>query len=489
MVELTVALVAGLVVAMGVVGLSREATATFSDEGRSSAAEATLRVAIERLRGDLQRAGYMSTGNIVLDPFLALTPGSTAGAANQAAYLPTAAAPTCALGGMCGLQNLTSIYWLDNGSNGAGAVNNKVTSAAQTPTASPVALTPDLIQIAGNMTTSEEFDVQNIVYGSNAACAAGGTVITLSPASPAIVRTFGGTPPNAANAASYTTILGNIFTPDGASTFLVRLVDNTGKSQFLATCPPPTVGFDAAFNPYVLVDGANTPIFYGSASGTTSVVGGVTGRCLGCQINPVQIVEWELTNSSSGAGATHKEPTFDSANLGNLSSLVKTADANKYDLMRTYLDATGTFLSGTSEIVAEYAVDLSFAFTGESGTSAAPTATSNTTSCAFDDNASPSCNSRWGQQVHPIVPGTVPPFYGPQRIRTVRARITTRTALPDRSEAIPIVPGPYPSAAPFQTYLYRYNLPAGAYPAPLTWARARTVTTEVATPNLMRNFY
>ena len=71
LVELTVALVAGLIVAIGIVGLSREATATFHEEMRSSAAEATLRAAVDRLRADLQRASYMSTPNIVSDPKVA----------------------------------------------------------------------------------------------------------------------------------------------------------------------------------------------------------------------------------------------------------------------------------------------------------------------------------------------------------------------------------------------------------------------------------
>ena len=41
---------------------------------RSSAAEANLRTAIDRLRADLGRAGYMSTGNIATDPLIAKAP-------------------------------------------------------------------------------------------------------------------------------------------------------------------------------------------------------------------------------------------------------------------------------------------------------------------------------------------------------------------------------------------------------------------------------
>lgn len=41
-IELSVALTAGLIVTLGIVALSREATRTFHEEVRASAAEATL---------------------------------------------------------------------------------------------------------------------------------------------------------------------------------------------------------------------------------------------------------------------------------------------------------------------------------------------------------------------------------------------------------------------------------------------------------------
>ncbi len=472
MIELTVALVAGLIVAMGIIGLSREATNTFNEEGRTTAAEAGLRVAIERLRADVQRAGYMSTGNILRDPGVAHVPGSLPGAVNPAAYRPVATgAPSGAAGavGMFGLQNLASLYWLDNGST----VNNIGLSATQTP-----ALTPDLIQIAGNMTTSEQFDIQTVA-STNAACGAGGTVITLYPNSAALMRTLGGTP-NAGNAATLGPILQNIFAPDSGSSFLLRLVDKTGHAQFLATCPTSgafaTAGIDASGNPYVRVDGGNTPILYATAGANNiSTVGGVSGFCAGCMVNPVQIVQWEITNSSGGGTDTEPTPNTNIDYLG----LTAAADTDKYDLMRSFLDARGSIVTSTSEVVAEYAVDLSFAFTGDNGTSLAPAGTSSVTSCAFDQGA---CNAAWAQQAYAAVAPQ-----GPQRIRSVRARLTTRAALPDRSAtiALPNPPGQYTG----QTFFYRYSLPAGVYPPPFTFARARTVSTEVSLPNLARNFY
>ena len=88
MIELTVALLAGLIVATGIVALSREATNTFHEEARSSAAEAALRGAIDRLRADIQRAGFMSTGNITLDPMIAKAPGQPNVVGNAVKLLP-----------------------------------------------------------------------------------------------------------------------------------------------------------------------------------------------------------------------------------------------------------------------------------------------------------------------------------------------------------------------------------------------------------------
>ncbi len=72
-------------------------------------------------------------------------------------------------------------------------------------------------------------------------------------------------------------------------------------------------------------------------------------------------------------------------------------------------------------------------------------------------------------------------------IRSVRVRLVTRAAEPDRTLDVP-VPNPTPP------YTYRYCvLPAGCDPLNLAgvlqYARARTLTAEVALPNQSRNYY
>jgi type II secretory pathway pseudopilin PulG len=435
LVELTVALLAGLIVAMGIVSISREATSTFHEEARSSAAEAALRTAVDRLRADLQRAGYMSTGSIALAPRIAFPLGGARVAVN---------APV-------GIRNLTSISLGPGGS----LANGLALSAQQ-----PIALTPDLIQITGNMTSADEFDVASV----NPAGPAGCTRISLVPTSPAMVRVLGTVAP------LNTAELRNAFFPSLLSTntyqFIVRLVDTNQCAQYLATCKTSAqvAGLDAGNIPYVDID-PNTAVVTANAAGTSCGISGFGERST---VNPVMTVQWEIT---AQAGAIDPEPA-QYAGLGGAA-----AAATKYDLMRSYVDANGVIVPDTSEIVAEYAVDLSFAFSVDTGTALNP----NILTFPFD---TPASNNLWGQPKIPPVPNQ-----GPQRIRSIRARLVTRTAVPDRSVNILVAPTNYGT----QEFAYRYCVLANGCAAnsagALQWARTRTITTEVALPNQAGNFY
>ena len=437
LIELTVALVAGLIVAIGIVGLSREATATFHEEMRSSAAEATLRAAVDRLRADLQRAAYMSTPNITRDPRVAMP----IGAPNSVFGINPGT------GG--GIVHLAGIHLISGGS-----AANAPLSASQVP-----ALTPDIIEIGGNMTSAEQFDVQTIAQ--NGVCAR----ITLSDTSPAMYRL------NAAGPNAQAAELNNIFQPVPGFQFIVRLLDDTGRSQFLATCPEvsPTGINNAAVPPIAWVDVALgvAPILTPQATGN---LGGVTPIPAGrAWINPVQIVHWEITSAAA-------EPAQYQAALG-MQSLAAGIDPNKYDLVRSYVAANGAVIPQSSEVVAEYAVDFKFAFSVDAAPPNTP-GLPNMVTFAFDNPA----NQAWANDVFLVQGGA----NMPQRIRIVRARIATRTAQPDRAVNVPV--------ANFgaEAFLYRYCMTAGAcdtQDGTLRWARTRTLTTEVSLPNQAGAFF
>jgi type II secretory pathway pseudopilin PulG len=455
LIELTVSLVAGLIVALGIMTLSREATRTFNEEMRGSAAEATMRTAIDRLRADLQRAGYMSTANIMGDPAMAKAPT----AASNVTYVKNAA--------LKGLLRLSSINLAPSGSP-FGNPGGLPLSVVQTP-----ALAPDLFEIGGNMTTAEQFEVQMIVP-STGAC----TQILLSAASPAIYRiaSAGLTPTSATALASAE--MSNAFQPVPAGTatqFIVRLVDTTGHTQYLATCPQAAAaGITPAGQPYVWIDTTSTPIQYASQTGT---LGGVTGYGVGCIVNPVQIVRWEITTATlEQTSQAQYAVGLDNQSLNYGGGVV---DATKYDLMRTYVDATGTAVPATSEIVAEYAVDLKLAFSVDTTTLGDQFPA--ITTLAFDDPT----NANWAKDVSTVIPAT--PNLGPQRIRSARVRLVTRASQADRTVNVAV------TNFGAQEFMYRYCVNATPSCATndqtLRWARARTVTAEVALPNTSSAFY
>jgi prepilin-type N-terminal cleavage/methylation domain-containing protein len=456
LIELTVSLVAGLIVALGIMALSKEATRTFNEEVRGAAAEATMRTAIDRLRADLQRAGYMSTAQIMGDPTLAKVPGTLNAAGVK----------------LAGIQHLQSVYL-----NSGGSLANGLTlSGFQTP-----ALTPDSFDLGGNMTTAEQFEVQMVMPTAGGGC----TQILLSSASAAMYRiaaTGLGTP-----ASNFE--LRNAFqpVPPGLSTqFIVRLVDTTGHTQYLATCPTAAAAGFNGTQPYVNVDTSSTPIQYASQTTGAGVgqqaIGGVTGYCVGCILNPVQLVRWEVTSSTNEAANTAQYAIgLDNTPTGYVAG-VGTLDPNKYDLVRTYLDASDNYVYETSEVVAEYAVDLKLAFSVDATILGDQFPA--ITTLAFTDTTNA---TRWAPTVSPL---SVPaPNQGPQRIRSARVRLVTRAAQPDRTVTVG-VPSPGGLATDF---MYRYCVNSSPSCATsdgtLRWARARTVTAEVSLPNQSQDFF
>ncbi len=458
LIELTVALVAGLIVALGIVGLSHEATQTFNEETRTAAAEAAMRTAVDRLRADIARAGYMSTGDILSDPMIAHAPGST----NLQNLVNTS---------FTGIKELGALQLLEGGSASPGGLP---LSAAQTP-----ALAPDALLIGGNLTCAEQFDVQMILPATGNC-----QQILLSPVSPAIYRVATAGVGTAAGAQQ----LNNVFAPvvgNGTTAqFMVRLLDDTGHTQYLATCARADVAGITNGQPYLWIDSADTQILTASQ---TSGRGGVSGYAAGkAWVNPVQLVRWEITTT---ALEVLNQPQLASA-LGNV---VQTGeiDPNKYDLIRSYVNAkNGAIIPQTTEVVAEYAVDLEFAFTVDSSIIGATKP--NLVTYPFDD---PNNNSAlWAPDLSKIttLTATPPVNMGPQRIRSVRARLVTRTALPDRTVNV-AVPNQYGS----EEYMYRYcvGLPGQVAPdctkndGSLKWARTRTVTTEVSLPNNSGAYY
>ena len=465
LIELTVSLAAGLIVAMAVVGLSREATTSFNEEIRTASAEAAARTAMDRLRADLQRASFMSTGNIMRDPKIAVIPG-TANVGNVA----RAAFP--------GLARLAGVHLLSGGS-----ATKTPLSAAQNVAppggSTAVKLNPDAIEIGGNFTSNDQFVVRNVDPPAGAC-----QTVWLSTDSPpiyAIMATGASAAKNFQNA--FQPVLSP---PSGGGApppnyqYLARISDDTGHFQYVVTCPVATGGMvTTPPSPFISIS-ITTPILTTQQTGTTGGAGGLgVGRLT---INPVQVVRWEITNAPPAA-------LSGALNAGG--------DPNKYDLVRSFVDATGNVVPESTEVVGEYAVDLKFAFTADSSTDttgASATVPPTLLINQFDDDTT---NATWAPDVSTMVAG--PYTVGPQRIRSVSVRLVTRASISDRDQNI--APNPANPGTPngnSEAFIMRYcaglmsldDAGAAQLPdctkIPQSWARTRTFTTEVALPNQSR---
>ena len=234
-----------------------------------------------------------------------------------------------------------------------------------------------------------------------------------------------------------------------------------------------SAGIDDAGQPYVWIDARARPSI---RVADRDAQRGISGYCGGRMGEPG--ADRPLGDHHHDAGAVEAQPQFaNGLDQPSLNYGPGQVDTTKYDLMRSFVDADRHALYATSEIVAEYAVDLNVAFTVDTTTTAAIRPEPH--HVPFDNIDEHSLGA--GR-----VAGSPPPAaanIGPQRIRSARARLVTRTAQADRTANMPVT---NLTSEP-QAFMYRYCInPAArvrhARPDARSWARARTVTTEVAAP-------
>ncbi len=427
LIELMVSLIAGLFVALAVVALSSAATNTFHEEAHTAAAEMSLRTAAERLRADLQRAGYMSTANFQKDPFIARAPGQ----------------PPPTTGPYPGLYRLASIHLLYQG------------SAPNVPLSTAAGLSPDAIELSGNFTSTDDYVVRYLENGTGS-CA--GQRLWLAVDSPAMWRVLSSPNPSA--------MLEAMFQPVAGSQFIVRVADNTGHYQYVPTCAGQAAGISGtglAATAWVDLDTSNGIQVLNAQQ--TQLVGGASGLGVGTlRVNPVQTVRWELRPIDT----TKAGDTVYSALAGG-----DAGTGDKYELFRTYVDAAGVTTT-QAELVAEYAIDLKFAFSADLTLPGTQPHTLTVYGLSDPNNK--------------IVADDVTNLAGmeaPQRLRSVRFRLATRSSTPDRAEAVDI-----PQANIQQgVYPARYCVLSSCTTGQNGWARVRAVTSEVALPNLASYFY
>ena len=450
LIELTVALVGGLLGGIAVVGLSKEATNTFHEDMRAAQAQFSVRTAIDRLRSDVARAGFMATPNIWGDPRLVSPDYVTKGLG----------AATCPLN----IKRLAGIRLFVGGSLTKANINAGFPAPATpgTDESSPYSannnLAPDAIDISGNMNTVDMYTVQTV--DTTNACGSARLILSLQ--NPPAYRLLG-VSDGGINDSSDT--LKRAFVPVATETFVVRLQDSSGHVQYLESCgagvlpgSPPTAFVDITNNVPVATTGSGT----GSGKKTE---GGESGFYTNTQINPVLTVRYKLTPP-----------------VAAYADLVTSGDGgtdSRFDLYRFYVNSLGVEV-GVPDLIAEYAVDLKFAFTVDNTATNAPNPpflARTQTTFAFDDASNNNVN--YGSNATMVAAAV-----GPQRIRSVRMRLATRTAFADRQALV----SPPTWTPTDYTNLFRYCTTPSAAPCG-GYARVRTVITEVAMNNLAMGSY
>jgi hypothetical protein len=296
-------------------------------------------------------------------------------------------------------------------------------------------LDPDAIILGGNYTTNDSYQGTFSVTGGSCP---GGQSITLNAAGDAAVRRLVNTAdPLASTQAA--------FTPVPGKRFAARVVDAKGCQHYVVVCAVTATAAgalisleqDSGANPAVMLSGVGNHTNCGATNAEP-----VT-------INPVQRVRWYIG------------PNTDA--LLDPASGVEAA-GNKFNLYRDLIDAEPIPAPRpeTRQIVAEYAADLKFGIAVADATNALQV-------YDVDTDTGTGFISKYTQT--PV--GTVSGGEAPQRVRSVRFRIATRAAVPDRNAAM-VAPAPY---------MTRYCVQNQPLATCKNFARVRTVMSEVALMN------
>ncbi len=394
LVELMVTLAGGLFLSIAVFLISKHTTALYQRETRAAGANLASVVGFDRLRSDIARAGYMSSPHVRRDPFVC---GNPTGDGSWPALL----------------RSMSSI---------------QITNQAPVPAVlADNGIAPHRLLLSGNYASTEAFPIRTVFPSAS------GFTVNLQVNSGAMARIGY----HAAPVAQRQAILQAVFPPGRA----IRIVDKSGRHHF---------GTLAAVNvnplPTLTVAASAPALVFRAGTGLGC---GLRGEETGAMINTVNFIRYELRSLSGNAGYAPLFPA-DPANP----SFGPAYDASRLELVREELDPTGAVVANTTELVAEYAVDLRFRLTVAPSQAVPLQYVGDAALAAYAGDPTAMVNTA----------------AGPQMIRTVHTWLSVRSREADRSANIPV------AAAP----LYRIGLGAGGT-AP--FARLRTIQARIALHN------
>jgi prepilin-type N-terminal cleavage/methylation domain-containing protein len=310
LVELVVALTAGLVVSAAAFVLARNSMKSYQDESRIASAQVSASVGFNRLTADLQRAGYMSSPNTAVDPNLC---GTLPGGVPH--FLPVRVVPS-------GSNLMTTMSDLDYGG------------------ANPDLRDPDMVVVTGNMTSTEQFEFR----------AVNGTTMYLAIDRGPMLRLVEEVGLNEG-------AIQEVFAPANGNPRFARVIDQTGKHSYIrVTAAAATINSGVLESVNLTIAGAG-----GGAlpSGTEC---GFTNRGVGL-INPVSIVRYRVGQAGANyaiatAPAGQVAVTGEDLRTELLREEISPTQAGNLNTFTLTYDPLAPSGLSSQEVVAEFAVAL-----------------------------------------------------------------------------------------------------------------------------------
>jgi len=421
LVELMVALTGGLLISVFVFMMASQGSKFYQQEARMSNATIGVMNGFQRLRADIARAGFLASPNVTRDPLLC------SGRTDAEGWTDARKS----------LREMGGVRIIEGGSRDAEDLSEDVAAFWDGNT-----LRPDQLILAGAFGSTDQFPAAEIGQ-PNAAGQPNVWRVHLQPNSAAMARLGYRTDGNQSEAERLALVQA-AFMPDSAQRVL-RIQDRKGAHHYgvIGAVGMATLAASGEQTPFIDLTGE---VVLKQESRTTAC--GLQGLNVGATVDVVNFVRYGLKRLDDA----ERYPEFTAIYADEIEG---THEEMRSELVREELDVAGDLIAGSTELVAEYAVDLKFTVSALTAAGAIEEVSD------ADDIAAYAGDPRAGGA-------------RPDRIRSVHARLAVRSREADREAKIT-------SGVP--DGLYRVGLGAnGTRP----FARVRTLQADIALRNHLR---
>jgi prepilin-type N-terminal cleavage/methylation domain-containing protein len=239
LVELLISILLTSIVVSALYAVSRTATDTFNQQQRTAEMQLRLRFAMEQIRADLSRAGYMSTPNSAIDPRVCPR-------------------PTTAYQGL------------------------EIVRTSPNPTVLPtdnLHINPITLRMTGNYVTADEYTVAGV----------SGSTVSLQNQSPQWTRVQ--------SQAEFNRIFGTAMSPR-----LIRIMSTSGQMQFAVSMGGTWVNSSSTGLPTLLLTTTPLVQGAGASASSAGAGCGLAGLGVGATVAPLMMVEYQIGSLAARLG-------------------------------------------------------------------------------------------------------------------------------------------------------------------------------------------